>query len=77
MSSLESSIPTRLGPEKLNIAEAQDKELKIVIINICRMFKDNMNRYFSEIYGNANSGIKRRNGLRHASRNRLNKETLK
>jgi hypothetical protein len=31
MSSLESSNPTIVGPEKCNVAEAQDKDLKIAL----------------------------------------------
>ena len=37
MCPLESSNPTIVGPEKCNVAEAQDKDFKVPTIN---MFKD-------------------------------------
>lgn len=39
MSLLEPSNPTALGPEKCNVAEAQDKDLKLALMNMVEDLK--------------------------------------
>ena len=43
VSPLEASSPTAPGPEYCSIAEAQDKDLKIVFMNIIAVFKEEVN----------------------------------
>lgn len=39
MSLMEPSNPTALGPEKYNVAEAQDKDLKLALMNMVKDLK--------------------------------------
>lgn len=50
MSPVESSNPTIVGFENCNIAEEQDKELKITFMNIIKVLKEKMNEGLKEIY---------------------------
>lgn len=47
-----------VGPEKFSVAEVQDKDFKIVILNMLKDIKENINKSLNEIYGNTNSEIK-------------------
>lgn len=44
MSSLKPSNDTFTGPEYCNIAEAQGKELKVALMNMIDIFKEEMNK---------------------------------
>lgn len=50
MSSVESSNPNIVGFENCNIAEGQDKDLKITFINMTKVLKEKMNKGLKEIY---------------------------
>ena len=52
MSQLEFSNPIRLGSEYSNIAEAQDKDLKIEFMNVKEVLKEEINTSLKEIYEN-------------------------
>lgn len=49
MSLLEFSNSTRAGPEKYNIPEAQDRDIKIAFMNM-RGTKEEINKPLKEIY---------------------------
>lgn len=44
MFSPELSNPATAGPEKYSVAEAQDKDFKIAIMNVCKDLKEEMNK---------------------------------
>lgn len=48
--------PIAIGPEKWHIAEAQDKDAKI-IINMFKDFKEDANESLNEVYGNTNEQL--------------------
>lgn len=54
MSPLETSNPITVGPEKCNIADAQDKDLKIAIMTMFKLLKKDMNKYNKDIYKTSN-----------------------
>lgn len=58
MSSIEPSNPTTLWPEKCNIAESQDKNFKIAIMDMIKVCKEDINKSINEIYENTNNGMK-------------------
>lgn len=57
MSPLEASNPITVDPEKCNVADAQDKDFRIAIMNMFKLLKKNMNKYNKEIYETSNSGM--------------------
>lgn len=48
MVSPELSNPATAGPEKYRVAEAQDKDFKIAIINVHKDLKEEMNKSLSK-----------------------------
>lgn len=48
MTSPESSHPNAVGAEKLNRAEAQDKDFKIAIMNMLKDLDDDINKSFNK-----------------------------
>ena len=52
------SIPTKVGPERRNIAEAQGKDFKLAFMNMLEVLEGEINKSLKEIYENTNSGIK-------------------
>lgn len=64
MSLLESSNPTTVGPEKCHIAEAQVKDLKIGLVNMLEVLKEEMSRLIKEIYENIDSKRKWRKQIK-------------
>ena len=64
MSLLESDNPTRVGPEKCNIAKAQVKDLKIGLMNMLEVLKEEMSRLIKEIYENIDSKRKWRKQIK-------------
>lgn len=55
MSLLEPSNPTAYGPEKCNVAEAQDKDLKLALMNTVEDLKSRIHPV-KEIYENTKHG---------------------
>lgn len=55
MSPPETSNPITVDSEKYNIAEAQDKDFKITIMNIVKDFNEGMNKSLSELNENTKS----------------------
>ena len=49
MSPLEARNSATVGPKKCNIAEAQDKNFKIAIMNMLVVFKEEMNKFIKSI----------------------------
>lgn len=49
MPPLEPSNPTTVSPEKCNVAETQDKDFKIVIMNMYKEHKENVSKSFKEV----------------------------
>ena len=64
MSLLESDNPTRVGPEKCNIAEAQVTDVKIGLMNMLEVLKEEMSRLIKEIYENIDSKRKWRKQIK-------------
>lgn len=64
MSPLKASNPSKVGPEKGNIVEAQDKDLKKTFMNIIEVLKEKMNKSLFKNYENTNKQWKeiKRNG---------------
>lgn len=50
MSPVESSNPTIVGFGNCNIAEEQDKDLKITFMNMIKVLEEKMNKDLKEIY---------------------------
>lgn len=50
MFSPELSNPATAGPEKYSVAEVQDKDFKITIINVHKDLKEEMNKFLSKAY---------------------------
>jgi hypothetical protein len=42
--------PTGAGPEYCNIAKAQDRDLKIALVNIIKTLKEELNKSLKEMY---------------------------
>ena len=53
MSSLEPSNPTTVHPEKCNIAEMQDEDFKIAIMNRSTDHKKNMDKSVNKVCENS------------------------
>jgi hypothetical protein len=49
---LDPSNLTIVGTENYNIAEAQDKDLKIALMNEINFFKEEMKNFLKEVYEN-------------------------
>lgn len=57
MAPLKSSKPTSVGPEwyllkSLNCSWSTSKDFKITIMNMLKVFKDDMNKSIDEVYEN-------------------------
>lgn len=74
MSPLEPSHPTRVGPQRRNAAETQDKDPKTDFMNMMAVLKEQMNQYRKEIYKNTCNRWKESNNSRPESGNQINKE---
>jgi hypothetical protein len=54
----EPSNPTTAGPEKCNIAEAEDKDFPRAVMNMFKDLREDMNKSINEIWKTqTNSGI--------------------
>ena len=72
MSSLEPSNPTIVHPEKCNIAEVQDEDFRIAIMNRSTDCKKNMNKSINKGCENTVK-LNSKNCSRHKTRNIMNK----
>ena len=54
MPSPEASNFMVIGPKQCNLAEAQDKDFKIAIMNMLKDLKEEINKSANEIYENTN-----------------------
>lgn len=52
MGPLEPRNPIIASPEKCKRAEAQDKDFKVVFVNMIEILREEMNNFISEIYEN-------------------------
>jgi hypothetical protein len=50
--------PTRVGPDKCSVAEVQNKDFKIAIMNMFKNLKEKINKSLNEVCENTNTGIK-------------------
>lgn len=57
MSPAELTNPIKVGPEKCNTVKAQNKYFKIAILNMFKVFKEDINNLTFEICKNTKSGI--------------------
>lgn len=73
MSLMEPSNPTALGPEKYNVAEAQDKDLKLALMNMVKDLKSQISPVKKFMKTQTVEGNER-NSLRFESGSRINKE---
>lgn len=49
---LETNNPITVGPKKCYKAKAQDKDLKVAIVNIFKDLKEDMNKFLNEDHEN-------------------------
>jgi hypothetical protein len=58
MSSPEPSNLTTAGPEKGKMAEGQDKNFKIAVMNMIKVPREDVNKSLTEVYETTNNGMK-------------------
>lgn len=71
MGPLEPRNPIIASPEKCKQAEAQDKDFKVVFVNMIEILREEMNNFISEIYENTETVERNEKSLRHKSRSRI------
>jgi hypothetical protein len=64
----ESSNPILLDSEKCNIAEAQDKDFKTVIMNMFKGLRENMNKFLIKSVKTQTIELNNKNSPRHKRR---------
>lgn len=58
MLTLEPSNITTVGPERVKMAQVQDKNFKIAVMNTIKVLREDMNKSLSEVCKTTNNGMK-------------------
>ena len=66
--STNTSNPIKVSPEKCNLIEVKDMDLKIAITNMLEIIKEEMCKFLNEIYENTKTKMKEKNSLGFADK---------
>ena len=66
--STDTSNPIKVSPEKCNLIEVKDTDLKIAITNMLEIIKEIMYKFLYEIYENTKTRMKEKNSLGFADK---------
>lgn len=66
--STNTSNPIKVSPEKCNLIEIKDMDLKIAITNMLEIIKEEIYKFLYEIYENIKTRMKEKNSLRLADK---------